>query len=275
MLLLKQSTTATIKIGPILDSAGAAYTSAAIGDISVAKNGTDAALTSETLTHLHNGVYTLALTTTNTNTLGRIEISCNKTGGYGMAVKEAMILPATVYDALVTNAVGSSGGFAASDNVTAIKAKTDNLPTDPADASDIASSFSTVNSTLTTIAGYIDTEVAAIKAKTDNLPASPAATSDCLTAAGVRSAIGLASANLDTQLDALPTANEVRDAVFAQTVEGSYDFLECNRIYAAVLGGKSTVSTTSAVFRNIGDTKDVVDATLSSSSRTAVTYDVT
>lgn len=101
------------------------------------------------------------------------------------------------------------------------------------------------------------------------------ATLSTLNAAGVRSAIGLASANLDTQLDALPTANEVRDAVFAQTVEGTYDFLECNRIYAAVLGGKSTVSTSSAVFRNLGDSKNVVDATLSSSSRTAITYDVT
>lgn len=34
-----------------------------------------------------------------------------------------------------------------------------------------------------------------------------------LSAADVRSALGLASANLDTQLDALPTANEVRNAV--------------------------------------------------------------
>jgi len=58
--------------------------------------------------------------------------------------------------------------------VAAIKAKTDNLPSDPADASDIASSFSTVNSTLATIAGYLDTEIAAIKAKTDNLPSDPA-----------------------------------------------------------------------------------------------------
>lgn len=53
--------------------------------------------------------------------------------------------------------------------VAAIKAKTDNLPTDPADASDIAASFATVNSTLSTLAGYVDTEVAAIKAKTDSL----------------------------------------------------------------------------------------------------------
>lgn len=46
--------------------------------------------------------------------------------------------------------------------IAAIKAKTDNLPADPADASDIASAFSTVNSTLSTIAGYIDTEVSTI-----------------------------------------------------------------------------------------------------------------
>lgn len=74
-------------------------------------------------------------------------------------------------------------------NVTAIKAKTDNLPSDPADASDIAGAFSTVNATLGVIAGYIDTEVAAIlaavdtevaaiKAKTDLIPASPASSTD-------------------------------------------------------------------------------------------------
>lgn len=62
--------------------------------------------------------------------------------------------------------------------VAAIKAKTDNLPSDPADASDIAASFGTVNSTLATVAGYLDTEIAAIKAKTDLIPASPASTSD-------------------------------------------------------------------------------------------------
>jgi hypothetical protein len=77
--------------------------------------------------------------------------------------------------------------------VAAIKAKTDNLPSDPADASDIAASFSSVTTTLATIAGYIDTEVAAIKAKTDNLPASPAATGDAMTlTAGERNAIALA-----------------------------------------------------------------------------------
>ena len=64
--------------------------------------------------------------------------------------------------------------------VAAIKAKTDNLPSDPADASDIAASFTSVSNTLTTIAGYLDTEIAAIKAKTDNLPADPADQSEIL-----------------------------------------------------------------------------------------------
>lgn len=73
--------------------------------------------------------------------------------------------------------------------VAAIKAKTDALPTDPADASDIAASFATVNSTLSTIAGYIDTEVGAIKAKTDLIPAAPAAVGDIPSAATIADAV--------------------------------------------------------------------------------------
>ena len=91
--------------------------------------------------------------------------------------------------------------------VGAIKAKTDLIPADPADASDIVGSFATVNSTLAVIDGRIDTEiislvasvasiistvgtiltavdneVALIKAKTDLIPAEPADASDIPTA---------------------------------------------------------------------------------------------
>jgi len=59
-----------------------------------------------------------------------------------------------------------------------IKDKTDNLPADPADASDIAGAFTTVNTKLDTIDGRLDTEIPAIKAKTDLIPASPASSSD-------------------------------------------------------------------------------------------------
>lgn len=93
----------------------------------------------------------------------------------------------------------------------------------------------------------LDTQLTSIKAKTDLIPASPAAVGSAmtlaadsvtaaalaadavaeiqsglstLTAAGVRSAIGLASANLDTQLDALPTAAENADAVWDEARSG-------------------------------------------------------
>ncbi len=42
-----------------------------------------------------------------------------------------------------------------------------------------------LDSQLSAVAGYVDTEVAAIKAKTDNLPANPAAASDIPSAAAV------------------------------------------------------------------------------------------
>lgn len=42
---------------------------------------------------------------------------------------------------------------------------------------------------LSTLSGYVDTEVAAIKAKTDNLPASPAATGDIPSAATIADAV--------------------------------------------------------------------------------------
>jgi ActR/RegA family two-component response regulator len=79
--------------------------------------------------------------------------------------------------------------------VAAIKAKTDNLPSDPADASDIAGAFSTVNSTLSTIAGYIDTEVAAIKAKTDQLTFT---TANRVDATSDKAGFKLASDGLDS-----------------------------------------------------------------------------
>jgi hypothetical protein len=110
----KQSTALTLIVGPILDSTGAEYASAVIGDLSHSKNGgTLTALASTaTLTYIANGYYTLALNTTNTNTLGVLQITCNKST-YQMPPFERMILPATVYDALTTNETNVSGGLLA------------------------------------------------------------------------------------------------------------------------------------------------------------------
>lgn len=107
---LRQSTAATVLVGPVLDTSGAPYTDMAIGDFNLTKNGTSAALASAaTATHSHNGYYLIALTTGNTDTLGRAAISCNKSG-YAMSEFLYMVLPAATYDMLTTNAAGTSGG---------------------------------------------------------------------------------------------------------------------------------------------------------------------
>lgn len=82
--------------------------------------------------------------------------------------------------------------------VNAIKLKTDNLPSDPADASDIAGLLSTLSAAVADVKTYIDTEVLAIKAKTDNLPTDPADASDI---AGLLSAISAAIADVKTYVD--------------------------------------------------------------------------
>ena len=195
----KQSTAATLIVGPILDSAGAEYnTSAVIGDLSISKNGgTLTALASAaTLTFIANGFYTLVLRTTDADTLGRLQISCNK-ATYQMPPVNLMVVPAMVFDSLVLGSdrfdanvthVGdtsqTAGDIYASQvaiagyidtEVSAIKAKTDNLPSDPADQSAVEAAITAATSPLATQASvntiddFLDTEIAAIKTKTDQL----------------------------------------------------------------------------------------------------------
>lgn len=103
MQLLAQSTAATVLVGPVLDADGAAYTSAVVGDFNLTKNGSTAALASPaTATHSHNGMYLIALSTANTNTVGMLDISLNKSG-HGMTNHRYTVLTADQFAAIVTN----------------------------------------------------------------------------------------------------------------------------------------------------------------------------
>lgn len=258
MQFLKQSTGATVEIGPILDSSGAAVTGAVIADLNITKNGSTAAMSGNTFTHSHNGHYLLTLTTTDTDTLGRLSISANNSA-HAMPVFRYTVLVAAMFDAIVTNGnvsildaagVRSAVGLATANldtqlstiddfldtEIAAIKAKTDNLPNDPADASDISSAFGTVNSTLATIAGYIDTEVAAIKAKTDNLPADPADASD----------IAASFAALNTKVDTIDDFLDTEiAAIKAKTDNLPTDPADQSAVEAAILAAWTTAITES------------------------------
>lgn len=94
--------------------------------------------------------------------------------------------------------------------------------------------------------------------------------------AAIRAALGMASANLDTQIDALPTAAEITTALFARAFSaayGSYTFDEMVKLIAAVLLGKASgLDTTTATYRNLADNANVVVATVDADgNRTAVT----
>jgi len=75
------------------------------------------------------------------------------------------------YNAVILKAIETAGTV-----VDAIKVKTDNLPTDPADQSLLEAAITAATSPLATAANLatVDTVVDAIKAKTDNLTENPA-----------------------------------------------------------------------------------------------------
>lgn len=95
--------------------------------------------------------------------------------------------------------------------------------------------------------------------------------------ATIRAAVGLAAANLDTQLDALPTAAENADAVHDEVVDGTKTFRESTRLANSANAGKlSGAATTNILIRDLADTKNRVNATVDADgNRTAVTLDLT
>jgi hypothetical protein len=204
MNLLKQSTARNIVVfmtdatDNITGKTGLTLT------ITASKNGAAFASITPTVTELSNGFYSLALTSSHTDTLGDLALYITGTGADPVGMIGQVVL-------------GLPGDSTA--DVAAIKAKTDNLPSDPADASDIAASFVTVNSKLDAIDDYVDTEVAAIKAKTDNLPSDPADASDIAAAfATVNSTLSTLGGYIDTEVAAILAAVDTEvAAIKAQT----------------------------------------------------------
>lgn len=97
--------------------------------------------------------------------------------------------------------------------------------------------------------------------------------------ATIRASVGLAAANLDTQLDALPTANENADALLdrSDAVEVGMTPRQSLRLVSSTVGAKlSGAGTTTETFRNaVADSKDRVTATVDASgNRTAIAYDL-
>ena len=208
-------------------------------------------------------------------------------------------------DKLPTNYImGSSVVTDKDDEINAIKAKTDNLPVDPADESLLETEINanetkidTLQTDITAIKGYIDTEVAAIladtnelqtdwvnggrldllldavKAKTDTIPVNPATEAKQDTIAGY----------IDTEIAAIKAVTDtltlaaIADAVHDETTEVGMTLREAINIILAALAGKSTGGGTNTIkFKDQADTKFRITATVTADGdRIAIANDGT
>jgi len=105
MIYLKQSTTVTLKIGPFLDDTDGktAETGLTIAqaDVRLSKNGGNIAQKGEATSCAHDelGVYGCPLNTTDTGTLGRLQLWVHESGALPVW-HEFMVIPANVFDSL-------------------------------------------------------------------------------------------------------------------------------------------------------------------------------
>jgi hypothetical protein len=317
---LKQSTAATVMVGPIVDSTDGATAETGFtisqADIRLSKNGGAFAQTNNATgaSHAENGWYAVPLDTTDTATLGSLLVNIAESGGL-QAWRTFMVVPANVWDSMF----GADRLQVHVDEMTAGIITASVLASDAITAANVAADVITelqsglaTASALSTVAGYIDTEVAAIKAKTDNLPASPAATSDIPSAAAVADAVwdearaghvtsgtfgeGVASVqgsvssiatngiaassfsagSITSNAVAQNAAYEIADAVFARGDIDGLTFDEVLKVFAAILAGKvSGAATATNVFRDLADTLDRVTTTADADgNRSAVTINV-
>jgi hypothetical protein len=101
MLFLRQSTASQIKIGPFVDSSDGVTPEESLtissGDIKLSKNGGTMASSSDSGVHDADGWYTTTLGTGDTDTVGRLQLSCYESGALPV-FGEFMVLEEEVYD---------------------------------------------------------------------------------------------------------------------------------------------------------------------------------
>jgi hypothetical protein len=222
-MYLRQSTAVDLALGPFVDDADGVTALTALtiaqADVRLKKNNAAWAQINDntSATHEENGWYEKEFNTTDTDTVGRLLVAVHESGALPVW-HEFWVLEEAIYDALFA---ASAAAFDANQDVT-VGAFAANALTATAIANDAITAAKIAT-------GAIDADALAADAGTEIGTAVWATTTRVLTAntnlndlsaAGVRAAVGLASANLDTQLDALPTAAENADAVWDEDATG-------------------------------------------------------
>lgn len=192
-VIVRQSTSYELSIGPVLDADGVAVTDCVVADFKIKKTtGNFAALNgSATLTHVSAGTYDLVLTTSDLDTVGLATIAIDD-GANACASVRLQVIEEAVFDALFA---ASATGLLPS-NLTQIGGDAQSA----ADLKDFAD------------AGY---DPSSNKVQGVVLVDTTTTNTDMIGATGIRSAVGLASANLDTQLNEIATNQADQATVLA------------------------------------------------------------
>jgi len=129
MRYLKQSTTATVILGPFVDKDdGVTPETALTPTVRVSKNAGAFANRSSasSIAHMENGYYSVPLNATDTGTLGRVRLTVTSSANHLPVYEDFMIVPANVYDSLIggndsleVDATAISGSATAANNVEA------------------------------------------------------------------------------------------------------------------------------------------------------------
>lgn len=146
MQWLRQSTSTTVKIGPFLDSTDGDTEETGLtiaqADVRLSKNGGDIAQKTEatSCTHDELGIYGCPLDTTDTGTLGRLQLWVHE-GGALLVWHEFMVVPANVWDSFFGSDLLNVDVHAIDDDATAadnLEAYCDGTTPIPANATQIS-----------------------------------------------------------------------------------------------------------------------------------------
>jgi hypothetical protein len=269
MIDLRQSTSRTISIGPFVASSDAVTPQNALtitpAQRLLSKAGAVMAATSDgsNATFDASGRYRCTLTATDTNTVGELELQVLPASTLPF-FRVYRVLPAAVFDALYVNPIIAQAlhyGTAQSGASLAVALAT----------------------TASSVDGWYAGQMAVILAGTGAgqaryVPAYTGSSRSCtvdrawVTNPDATSLVAILPVGF-----LVSTLGEVADAVHDEVVDGTTTARQSIRLANAALGGKASgLATTTAVYRDLADTKNRLSATVDTSgNRTAVTRDLT
>lgn len=295
-LILRQSTAVDVLIGPFLDDTdGSTAETAESPSVKLSKNGQTLAAKSDVTTPVHDadGYYNCELDATDTNTVGTLVLTVAASAEALPVRHEFQVVEEAVYDDLfAASAVGyptaaevvnewesqsqaDPTGFhvnvlevngtaqTANDNgadINAILVDTNELQTDWVDSGRLDLILDAI---LTDTGTTLQNELDGIQADTEDIQ--------------TRLPAALVGGRIDATVDATGMESGAVDAIWDEVLEGSYTARQLMRLFTAALGGiVAGAGTTSITFRNTGDSKDVITATVDvNGNRSEVTLDLT